>query len=110
MFNRGKKRIEELEKAERYYNTKIDEFQHDKVMLERKIDYLLQTIRKMDEQIYNMGQRTNWEDMRKHFQDLHEQMLVRKKIESDRIGSLIEGELRKGNYNKFDQQQIGHDK
>ncbi len=58
-----------------------------------KIEYLVRTIRDIDEQIFKMSQLSSWEDMRPHFTDLNEGMITRKRTESDRISEVLRPEL-----------------
>lgn len=60
---------------------------------QNQIEYLVRTIRDMDQEIWNMGQKTDWNQQRPHFLKLHDEMTARKVEESNRIGSLIHGEI-----------------
>lgn len=71
-------------------NTKLRE---DAIALRNQIDYLVRTIRDMDDKIFSMGQCTDWTSMRPRFAALHDEMTARKVAESKRIGSLISREL-----------------
>lgn len=61
--------------------------------LRNQRDYLIRTIREMDQEIYNMSQRTSWETMRPHFNKLMEGVIARKYAENERINDLIIREL-----------------
>ena len=61
--------------------------------LQNQIEYLVRTIRDMDQEIFNMSQRTSWDGMRPHFNKLHDEMIARKVEESKRIGELIRSEV-----------------
>lgn len=68
----------------------------DILALRNQVDYLVRTIRDMDDKIFSMGQFANgtWnESVRTRFLSLHDDMTARKVAESKRIGSLIEREL-----------------
>jgi septal ring factor EnvC (AmiA/AmiB activator) len=80
------------------------QFQIDYHAARNQIEYLVRTIRDMDEQIYKMSQCSDWAQMRPNFQSLNEGMLVRKRAESDRINELLRPELIK-TYN--DQKRLG---
>jgi len=71
---------------------------------QNQIEYLVRTIRDMDEQIFKMGQLSSWEDMRPHFNHLNEGTITRKRLESDRIRELLQPELIKSYNNP---KQIG---
>jgi hypothetical protein len=61
--------------------------------LQNQVEYLVRTIREMDEQIFKMSQCTSWDQMRPNFVQLQEGMTVRKRAESDRINDLLRPEL-----------------
>jgi hypothetical protein len=61
--------------------------------LRNQVEYLVRTIRDIDEQIYKMSQCTDWSSMRPNFQVLEEGMISRKKVESDRIRDILRPEL-----------------
>jgi len=104
----GKKRIAELEKENAQLRANyINETQHNRVeetALRNQVEYLVRTIRDMDEQIYKMSQCTSWAIMRPNFLNLEEGMIARKRAESDRIGELIRPELIK----TYGPKQIGN--
>lgn len=70
-----------------------DEFAREATGLRNQIEYLVRTIRDMDEQIYKMSQATSMDQMRPNLLNLIEGMTVRKRQESDRIGDIVRGEL-----------------
>jgi len=58
-----------------------------------QVEYLVRTIRDMDQEIYNMGQKDSWTTQRPHFARLYDEMTARKVAESKRIGDLLRPEL-----------------
>lgn len=67
---------------------------HTKLLKERaKITSLLKTIREMDDQIFRISQCQSFDQIRPHLNNLAEGMMIRKRIESDRISDLIVKEL-----------------
>ena len=98
----GKKRIAQLEESladkERLFHiqqTGWRESNERVAALQNQVEYLVRTIRDMDEQIFKMSQCTTWEQRRPNFTNLSEGMMVRKRTESDRIGELLRPELMK---------------
>ena len=89
----GKKRIAELEKANANLNRRLEEWENGDRVTRNQVEYLVRTIRDMDEQIFKMSQCTDWAAMRPNFANLSEGMMVRKRQESDRIGELLRPEL-----------------
>ena len=61
--------------------------------LANQVEYLVRTIRDMDQEIWNMGQKTDWNQQRPHFRKLHDEMTARKVAESKRIGDVLRGEI-----------------
>ena len=61
--------------------------------LRNQVEYLVRTIRQMDDQIFAMSQKTDWVSMRPHFQTLSDGMTARKVAESDRIADILRPEL-----------------
>ncbi len=61
--------------------------------LRNQVEYLVRTIRDMDQEIWNMSQKTSWDQQRPHFNKLHEATIARKVAESNRIGDILRGEL-----------------
>jgi len=104
MFNKAKdRRIAELEaqlreNAETNYKASA--------ALRNQVEYLVRTLRNMDEQIYKISQCTSFDQMRPNIKDLVEGMTVRKRAESDRISEILRPELIK-TYNA--QKRIGND-
>jgi multidrug resistance efflux pump len=95
-----KRRIEQLEESledkERLFNIQQigwKECEADLRAAQNQVEYLVRTIRDIDEQIYKMSQCTSWAVMRPNFLNLEEGMISRKRAESDRIGELIRPEL-----------------
>ncbi len=58
-----------------------------------QVEYLVRTIRDMDQEIWNMAQKTEWAQQRPHFCKLHDEMIARKVAESARISTILRGEL-----------------
>ncbi len=86
---RDKWKSEEIIKLQRADS----QFVKDYRAAQNQIEYLVRTIRDMDEQIFKMSQLGSWEDMRPHFNYLNEGMITRKRMESDRINSILNTEL-----------------
>jgi hypothetical protein len=82
----GRKRIRQLEED---LAQKDDEY----TALSGRYRDLVRTIRDMDQEIWNMGQKTAWEAQRPHFVKLHDEMTARKVTESNRIGDVLRGEI-----------------
>lgn len=76
-------------------NRRVAELESEVRAKTNQVDYLVRTIRAMDDLIFSMSQCDNWPSMREKFVVLKDGMTARKVIESDRIGQLVEGELRK---------------
>lgn len=58
-----------------------------------QVEYLVRTLRDMDNQIFKMSQASSWDQMRPNFQTLAEGMTARKVAESNRIAEIIRPEL-----------------
>lgn len=93
----GKKRIAELEaeNARLRSNLLNEEAQHrtEETALKNQNEYLIRTIRDMDDKLFSISQCTDWPQMQPRISALVEEMTARKVIESKRIGSLITREL-----------------
>lgn len=91
------KRIRELEaRVDRLTaNLRNESAAHDteEATLRNQIEYLVRTIRDMDQEIWNMAQRSDWNSMRPHFVKLQDGMTARKYAENGRINDIIRGEL-----------------
>ncbi len=64
----------------------------DILALRNQVDYLVRTIRDMDDKIFSIGQFANgtWNDsVRSRFLQLHDEMTARKDNESKAIGQVI---------------------
>ena len=61
--------------------------------LKNQTEYLVRTIRDMDQEIWNMSQRSSWEGMRPHYNKLQEGMIARKHAENNRISDIMRQEL-----------------
>ena len=70
-----------------------DKADADRSALRNQVEYLVRTIRQMDDQIFTMFQKTDWPSMRPHFQTLSDGMTARKVAESNRIGDIMRQEL-----------------
>lgn len=64
------------------------------VALRNQRDYLIRTIRDMDQEIWNMSQRTSWEAQRPHFNKLMEGTIARKHAENERINALVTEQIK----------------
>jgi hypothetical protein len=58
-----------------------------------QIEYLVRTIRQMDDQIFAMSQCTDFNQMRPHFLTLSDGMTARKVAESNRIADILRPQL-----------------
>lgn len=74
-------------------NAELENLRDDNRALRNQIEYLVRTIRDMDQEIWNMAQRTDWPSMRNHFVKLQEGMIARKHAENERISSIMTKEL-----------------
>src|SRR5882724_9516947 len=95
-----KRRIAQLEEAladkERLFNiqqTGWRESNERVAALQNQIEYLVRTIREMDDQIFKMSQCSDWPSMRSNFNQLQDGMTSRKVAESNRINDLLRPEL-----------------
>ncbi len=95
----GAKRIKELERGN-------ERLQNEVRSLKNQIEYLVRTLRDMDQEIWNMSQWTDWNGQRPHFIKLEEGMIARKHAENELISSIIRGELIDAY--KPNTKQIGH--
>lgn len=73
----------------------LDDLQRQLRQVETERDQLLTLIRQMDQEIWNMSQRTSWEGMRPHYVKLLNATNERKELESRRIRDLLIPEMRK---------------
>lgn len=60
---------------------------------QNQLEYLVRTIRDIDQELFNMSQQTNWAGMRPFFLKLIGGMTARKVAESDRIADILRPEL-----------------
>ena len=89
----GKKRIRQLEAdLERTIKTR-DEFNVGYSAARNQVEYLVRTIRDMDQEIWNMSQKTSWDQQRPHFVKLQDGMTARKVAESNRINDIMRPQL-----------------
>lgn len=58
-----------------------------------QVEYLVRTIREMDDKIFAMSQCTDWGQMRPYFNTLHDGMTARKVAESNRIADILRPQL-----------------
>jgi hypothetical protein len=65
----------------------------DILALRNQVDYLIRTIRDMDDKLFSISQCTSWPQMRPRISALVDEMTARKVAESKRISSLITREL-----------------
>jgi len=96
----GRKRIVELEQANANLNRRLSEWEDqwkernsESTALRNQVEYLVRTIRQMDDQIFAMSQCTDWNAMRPYFLHLSDAMTARKVAESNRIGDIMRQEL-----------------
>ena len=96
----GRKRIAQLEESladkERLLHiqqTGWKESNEKVTALQNQVEYLIRTIRDMDEQIFKMSQCTTWSEMRPNFANLSEGMMIRKRTESNKISDILRPEL-----------------
>lgn len=93
----GRKRIRELEQTVDRLTTNLinESAQHtvEESALRNQVEYLVRTIRDMDQEIWNMAQQMDWTGMRPHFIKLQDGMTARKHAENERINSIVRGEL-----------------
>lgn len=85
----GHKSIAQLE----YEIARLQRREAELIPLRSQIEYLVRTIRDMDQEIWNMGQQTSWEGMRPYYIKIQEGTIARKHAESNRIGDILRGEL-----------------
>lgn len=72
---------------------RLVELEAENRALRNQTEYLVRTIRGMDDVIFKMGQCKSWEQMRPAFAALKDEMTSRKVIESRRITELLNTEL-----------------
>jgi hypothetical protein len=96
----GRRRIKQLEESlaekDRLFEIQQQGWRESNEKLraaQNQVEYLVRTIRDMDQEIWNMGQKTDWNQQRPHFVKLHDEMTARKVAESKRIGDVLRGEL-----------------
>lgn len=94
----GKKaRIAALEKENAQLRANyINETNHNRTeeaSLRNQLEYLVRTIRDMDDQIFRMSQCGDWNSMRPMFNKLQDGMTHRKVAESNRINDVLRTEL-----------------
>lgn len=98
----GRKRIRQLEESLRdkdalfiIQQTDWRETETNLTAARNQIEYLVRTIRQMDDIIFSMAQAADgsWKSVQPRFAQLHDQMTARKVAESNRIGDVLRGEL-----------------
>jgi hypothetical protein len=96
MFGK-KKRIAELEAEVNRYraNLQNESAAHttEENALRNQVEYLVRTIRQMDDQIFAMSQCADFNQMRPHFLTLSDGMTARKVAESNRIADILRPQL-----------------
>ena len=92
MFGK-KKQIANLDAKNASLSDQLLEQIKDNGALRNQVEYLVRTIRDMDQEIWNMAQRTDWNGMRPHFVKLQDGMTARKHAENSRINDILRGEL-----------------
>lgn len=65
----------------------------DILALRNQVDYLVRTIRDMDDKLFSISQCSDWPSMRPRIAALVDEMTARKVEESKRINSIITREL-----------------
>ena len=103
----NKRRIAELEaEVARLRANLINESnanRTEETTIRNQRDYLVRTLRDIDDQIFKMSQCSSWTQMQPNFATLKDGMTARKVAESNRISNLIRPEL----INTYSQRQIG---
>jgi hypothetical protein len=96
----GRKRIAELEATNTNLNRRLEQWEIDwkaqqdaESKAHNQVEYLVRTIRQIDDQIFAMSQKTDWLSMRPHFQTLSDGMTARKVTESNRIADILRPQL-----------------
>ena len=93
----GRKRIAKLEADNDRLRTNLinesDQHRVEETKLKNQVEYLVRTIRDMDQEIWNMAQKMDWNAQRPHFVKLQDGMTARKYAENERISTIIRGEL-----------------
>jgi uncharacterized coiled-coil protein SlyX len=92
MFGK-KKRIAELEAKNARQADVITQLIEVNQDLRNQVEYLVRTIRQMDDQIWQMSQCTDWHQMRPYFVTLSDGMTARKVAESNRISDVLRPQL-----------------
>jgi hypothetical protein len=87
---------------------RLTELENENRALKNQVEYLIHTIRQTDDIIYSISQCTDWITMRPRVAQLTDQMTYRKVSESNRISSLIQGELHETYKPPTDLKQIGN--
>ena len=96
MFGRKRKpdpRIAALEQLHAHEVDRSTDLAKQLRAAQNQVEYLVRTIRQMDDQIFSMSQLTAWESMRPHFRTLCDGMTARKVAESNRIADILRPEL-----------------
>ena len=86
-------KIRYLERANANLNRRLEQWEQKERGQANQIEYLVRTIREMDDQIFKMAQCSSWEAMRPNFTQLQDGMTSRKVAESRRINDLLRPEL-----------------
>ncbi len=89
----GKKRIRKLEAHITNLQSIAGKHEAERRALSNQIEYLVRTIRDMDQEIWNMSQKTDWNQQRPHFIKLQDDMTARKHAENERINDILRPQL-----------------
>lgn len=89
----GKRRIAQLQESLAQKDDEYTALANENYALKNQIEYLVRTIRQTDDIIFSISQCTDWTTMRPRVAQLTDQMTARKVTESNRINSILNGEL-----------------
>lgn len=96
----GRKRIRQLEESladnNRLFNIQQIGWKESEERLSamrNQVEYLVRTIRDMDQEIWNMAQKLDWPAQRPHFVKLQDGMTARKHAENERINDILRPQL-----------------
>lgn len=89
----GKAKIAQLEAEIAQERARADRMTAEVHFSQNRVEYLVRTIRDMDQLIFNMSQCTSWESMRPYFTALNDGVTSRKVAESNRINDMLRPEL-----------------
>ena len=89
----GKARVAQLQEDLAQKDDEYTALANENRALKNQVEYLVRTIRQTDDKIFAISQCTDWPQMRPRIAQLTDEMTARKVAESNRINSLIVGEL-----------------